>query len=73
MSDLMIQLIPMELIQLLLLLAIIPLARRLSPKLAVVWIICSLFPIFGVVTFYVLVVRMLAALWDRLETLKPAT
>lgn len=71
MSDFLIQLVPMMLIQLVMLFGVVPLARRVSPRLAIVWIICSLIPFLGVLTFFFLVVRVLVAILDRLEKLKP--
>jgi hypothetical protein len=73
MSDFVVQLVPMMLIQVILLFGVVPLARRVSPNLAVVWIICSLIPVLGVFTFYFLVVRVLVAILDRLEKLRPVT
>lgn len=73
MPDFVIQLLPMVVIQLLLLIGIVPLARRVSPNRVAVWVICSLIPVFGVFAFYFLIVRVLVAILDRLEKLKPAT
>jgi hypothetical protein len=67
-----IQFLPMELIQLVFLLGVVPLARRVSPKYAIAWIICSLIPIFGIAVFSALFVKALLAILDRLDALKPA-
>ncbi len=72
MPDFVIQLIPMLVIQVLLLFGVVPLARRVSPKLTPIWIICSLIPFLGIFTFYVLAVKALVVILDRLEKLTPA-
>ena len=73
MSEIVLQLVPMMLIQLILLFGVVPLARRVSPKWVALWVVCSLVPIIGIFTFYFFVVRVLVAILDRLDKLKPAT
>jgi hypothetical protein len=66
MSDFLVQLVPMMVMQVIMLFGIVPLARRVSPNRLALWIICSLIPLVGWLTFFFLFVRVLVVILDRL-------
>lgn len=72
MTELIIQLVPMMLIQALMLFGVVPLARRVSRKWLALWVICALIPLVGSFTFFILCVKVLVAILDRLEAIKPS-
>jgi hypothetical protein len=69
MHDPLIDLIPMLVVQYLLLIGIIPLARRVSPRWAWAWIVVSLIPGVGAMVFMVLIMKALAAILERIDLL----
>jgi hypothetical protein len=64
--EILLQLVPMFIVQLILLFGVVPLARRVSPNSPALWIVCSLIPLVGSITFFFLFVRVLAVILDRL-------
>jgi hypothetical protein len=64
--EILLQLVPMFVIQLILLFGVVPLGRRVSPNGSALWIVCSLIPLVGAFTFFFLFVRVLAVILDRL-------
>ncbi|SJZ55612.1 hypothetical protein SAMN02745126_01607 [Enhydrobacter aerosaccus] len=67
-SDVLIQLVPLMLIQLVLLFAVVPLALKASRR-AWAWIVFAVIPIFGLLAIPILVARALAGLIGRVDAL----
>jgi hypothetical protein len=67
MQELLIQLIPMMAIQCLLLIAVVPLARKVSPGWAWAWIVATLIPFVGAMMFMFLMMKTLAVILERLR------
>jgi hypothetical protein len=67
MQEFVIQLIPLTVVQCLMLIGLIPLARKVSPRWALAWIVAALVPIVGGITFTFLTMKALAVILERLE------
>ena len=64
-----IDLVPMMVVQYLLLIGAIPLARRVSPRRAWAWIVLMLIPFVGTFPFMILIVKALAVILERIDML----
>jgi hypothetical protein len=69
MQQVLLQLLPTLIIQCLLLIGIVPLARRVSPGGAWGWIVASLIPVLGYMVFMFLVMKALAVILERINLL----
>lgn len=69
MPEFVIQLIPLMNIQGLLLIGVIPLARKVSPGGAWAWIVAALLPLVGGMVFMFLMMNAMAVILDRLDLL----
>jgi hypothetical protein len=69
MQELLIQLIPMMAIQCLLLIGVVPLARKVSPGWAWAWIVATLIPFVGAMMFMFLMMKTLAVILERIDLL----
>ena len=67
--DFVIELIPMTVVQDLMLIGVIPLARKASPRRAWAWIVAALFPLVGTMTFMFLMMKALAVILERIDLL----
>ena len=63
------QLIPLTVIQCLLVSAMIPLARKVSPGWAWPWIAVTLIPLVGAMMFMFLIMKALAVILERIDLL----
>jgi len=72
MLELLISLVPTMVIQGLLLVAIIPLARRLSPRGWWRWLVLALVPAVGAVAFMLLMMKALGTILERIDGLERA-
>jgi hypothetical protein len=69
MQDLIVQLIPMMIVQCLLLIGVVPLARRVSPGWSWAWIVATLIPVVGYLIFVFLMMKALAVILERIDLL----
>ena len=69
MQELLIQLIPMMVIQCLLLIGVVPLARKVSPGWAWTWIVATFIPVVGAMMFMFLMMKGLAVILERIDLL----
>jgi hypothetical protein len=72
MQEFLIQLIPLMTIQCLLLVGVIPLARKVSPGWAWAWIVAALIPLVGGMMFMFLMMKALAVILERIDVLSAA-
>jgi hypothetical protein len=69
MQEFLIQLIPLMVIQCLLVIGIIPLARKVSPGWAWAWIVATFIPLVGAMMFMFLMMKALAVILERIDLL----
>ena len=69
MYELFTQILPTIMVQYLLLIGAIPLARRVSPRWAWAWIVPMLIPFIGTFPLLILVVKALAVILERIDSL----
>ncbi len=70
--DFVIELIPLTVVQYLMLIGVVPLARKASPRWAWAWIVAALIPLLGGMMFMFLMMKALAVILDRIDLLSAA-
>ena len=67
--DFVIELIPMTVVQYLMLIGVVPLARKVSPRRAWAWIVAASIPLVGGMMFMFLMMKALAVILERIDLL----